>query len=98
VAMKTDCFRANIDIYAINRANFAFTQHSQHARGCLDRIVEQSIGSRARDERSVAAIVSVSENFMRNLQTTRLAGARERAFHRREKNQLSIYVFNSARD
>src|SRR5947208_11558652 len=60
--------------------------------------MQQRVRSRARNERAVDQVISVRENFTRDLQTLRLAGTREGAVFGRKQNQFGIDRFRGARD
>ena len=94
--MNANCFRPNIDIYAINRANFALAQHSQHALGRFGGIVQQRVRARTRDERAIAQIITVGENFSRDFQPVRFDRARKHAAVGGKKNQGRIGTCNCA--
>ena len=84
--MNANCFRPNIDICAIDRTNFAVTQHSQHTRGCFRGIVQQRVRARTRDERPIAQIIAIGKNFARDFQSVRFASASKHAAVGRKKN------------
>ena len=88
--MNANCFGAHIDIIAFDTAHFAFAQHSQHAHRGFVGIMQQRVRSRARNERAISQVISVRENFARDLQTVRFAGTRECAVVGRKQNQFRI--------
>ena len=67
--MHTNRFGVYIDIFSIDGANLAFPKHSQDARRRFQRIMQQSVRSRARNERTVGEVISVRKHFARDLQT-----------------------------
>jgi len=85
--MDTDCFHSNIDIDAINTLDLALTKHPQDARGGFARVAEQCVRSCARDKFAIGQIISIGENFVRNLQTLLDSGPGEIGLLRSEQDQ-----------
>ena len=98
IAVKTNCFRVKIDIHSINRPDLALAQHSKNARRGFGRIMEQRVRPRSQNKRSIAQIISICKNFVRDLQTIFFSSARERAVLRRKKNQFSVDTSDGARN
>jgi hypothetical protein len=84
--MNTNRLAAHVDIAAFDGAHFTFAQHPQNTFGGFFWIVQQRVRSRSRNKPAVVQVIAVCENFARDSQTMRLAGAGKLAVVRREKN------------
>jgi hypothetical protein len=67
IAMNANRFSAHLNIAAFDRTHFVFAQHSQHPRGSFFWIPKQCIRPRARNQPTVIEVISISENFARDL-------------------------------
>src|SRR5437762_12494191 len=63
VTVDANRLRANIDIYVIDRLNFALPQHSHHACGRFLRIVHQSVWSVFLIEGYIVPLTAFREKF-----------------------------------
>jgi len=84
VTVYANRLRANIDIYVIDRLNFALLQHSHHACGRFLRIVEQGVLSISGDKGAIGQVIAIRENFAGDTQMLRFTSSRKRALVRRK--------------
>src|SRR5438552_2367849 len=73
IAMEADGFGPNRNVGSIHSANFSFLQHSHNPLSRLRWIMQQRLRLRSGNERAVAVIVAVRENFGRGWQSQFLA-------------------------
>lgn len=84
VTVYANRLRANIDIYVIDRPNFALQQHSHHACGRFLRIVGQSVRPVSWNKGTIRQVIAIRENFASDTQVLRFASSRKRALVRRK--------------